>query len=360
MRVLQMFERRAFVDLADFVVGPAELLRRGCDELLREDVVLAVVLDDCVIEVGLHRDGEIRRQRPGRGGPDDRVQRFLDRKVERGDGFLAHAKAHVDRRRRVLAILDLRLGERGLVIRAPVHGLEAFVDRAGPEETAECIGDVGFVVEGHRGVGMVPVSEDAEADEILALDVDVFRGELAAGAANLGGRHLGALRAELFADGVLDREAVAVPARDVRRVVAEHRARFHDDVFERFIEGVADVNFAVRVGRPVMKDELRAAGGLFANELIEIHAPPLLEPFRLVLRQVGLHREGGLRQVESLLVVAAFGHGTGNLTPRRPHFNGRLAPRARALGAERPHGAPGHSAFIASVDSGARAQTPNA
>jgi hypothetical protein len=210
----------------------------------------------------------------------------------------------------VLAVFDLGFGERGLIVRAPVDRLETFVDGAGGEEAAEGVGDVGFVVEGHRGVGMVPVAEDAEADEVFTLDVDVLRGELAARAPDLGGRHLGAFGAELLADGMFDGEAVAIPSRDVRRVEAEHRARFDDDVLQRFVERMTDVDAAVRVRRPVVQHELRPAGRFFADETVDVDRLPVREPLRLVLRQIRLHRERGIREVEGLFVVgAALGHG---------------------------------------------------
>ena len=52
---------------------------------------------------------------------------------------------------------------------------------------------------------MEPVAENAEADEVLALDVDVARGEGAAGSAEVRRRHLLLLLLQLLVDGVLDR-----------------------------------------------------------------------------------------------------------------------------------------------------------
>ena len=108
---------------------------------------------------------------------------------------------------------------------------------------------------------------------------------------------------------MLDRQSVAVPTRHVRRVEAHHRLRLDDDVLEDFVQRVAHVNVAVRVRRAVVQNRLRPPFRLLANELVEIDEAPLLEPLRLVDGQVGLHREGGLRKVQRLLVVTAFGHG---------------------------------------------------
>src|SRR5207248_10904708 len=76
-----------------------------------------------------------------------------------------------------------------------------------------------------------------------------------------------------------------------------------DDVLERFVERVAAVNGAVRVRRPVVQHELRAARRGLANQFVDVHRPPLIEPLRLVLREVRLHGERRLRQIDGLLVV---------------------------------------------------------
>jgi hypothetical protein len=80
-------------------------------------------------------------------------------------------------------------------------------------------------VEIHRQVGIGPVAGDAEALELLALDVDPAFGELAAFLAELDDVDLvlvQALGAVLLLDLPLDGQAVAVPAGDVARCLAHH------------------------------------------------------------------------------------------------------------------------------------------
>src|SRR3954470_8958069 len=85
-----------------------------------------------------------------------------------------------------------------------MHRLQPLVDHARAEEAAERVSDVGFVLIRHRHVGMKPVAEDAEADEVLALDRDELLGELAAGAGEISRRHFLPLRAaDLFVDRML-------------------------------------------------------------------------------------------------------------------------------------------------------------
>ena len=88
-----------------------------------------------------------------------------------GEG-VTERELHVDRRRRLVLVLDLGLGERGLAVHAPVHRLEALVDEAAAHEAAELARDHRLVGGRQREVGLVPVAEDAQPPELLALDVD--------------------------------------------------------------------------------------------------------------------------------------------------------------------------------------------
>jgi hypothetical protein len=89
---------------------------------------------------------------------------------------------------------------------------------------------------------------------------DLLGGEGAALGLHLVARQVAA---ELLLDGVLDRQAVAVPARDVLRVHALELARLDDHVLEDLVDRVAHVDLAVGIGRAVVQDELgRAAAGV--------------------------------------------------------------------------------------------------
>src|SRR5699024_7614066 len=95
---------------------------------------------------------------------------------------------------------------------------------------------------GHREIGVLPVADHAEALELVALDVDPFLREGPAFGAELVRRHLvlaPPLRAVLLLDLPLDRQAVAVPARDIAAVVPEHLPGAHDEILEYLVERVA-------------------------------------------------------------------------------------------------------------------------
>ena len=124
----------------------------------------------------------------------------------------------------MIGVFDLGFGEGGAVLHAPVDGLEAFVDVAAVEEIDEGAGDDRLVLRAHGEIGVIPPAEDAEALEIGTLEIDEFFGVLAAGAADLDGRHVGLLAAEFAIDLDFDGQAVAIPAGDVGRIEAHHGA----------------------------------------------------------------------------------------------------------------------------------------
>ncbi|MCY1311763.1 hypothetical protein D9M70_621110 [compost metagenome] len=104
-------------------------------------------------------------------------------------------------------------------------------------------------------------------------------------------------------DLVLDRQAMAVPARHVGGVVAGQGFRADDDVLENLVDRVTDVDAAVGIGRAVVQDELRTPGADLPELLVQADAVPLLQGLRLALRQAGFHREGGVRKIQRGFVV---------------------------------------------------------
>ena len=290
--------------------------RAGDDQAAAAAVGVAEGAAD-VVELRMQGDAEVGRQGPGGGGPDD--QRSVFQAGRRG----VQREGDVDRRRGLFLVLDLGFGERGLGAVAPEHGALAAVDQALLDEGREGAHDVGLVLRGQREVGVLPVAEHAQALEGLLLDLDKVQGELLGAAADFG-------RCQVlgFLDHLeLDRQAVAVPARDVGGVEAGHGLRLHDQVLEHLVEGGAHVDVAVGEGRAVVQDEARPALGLRLDAPVQLAGFPFCQPLRLARDQVRLHREVGLRQQDGILVVL----GGGRLGA---HGIGRGARRLMQAGAE--------------------------
>ena len=181
-----------------------------------------------VIERWAERDRAVAGQGPRRRRPDQR--RRIDERREAGAN---DREANPDRRRFVVVILDLGLGERGLFDHRPQDRLRAAVKPAIDQKLADLADDLRLGRIGHCRIGIGPIADHAQALELGLLHLDPMGGELAAFAAKLIGRnavfrHL--LRPVFFLDHPLDRQAVAVPARNIGRVLAQHLLRAVDHV----------------------------------------------------------------------------------------------------------------------------------
>ena len=73
--------------------------------------------------------------------------------------------------------------------------------------------------------------------------------------------------------------------------------------FRIFVQPGAQMDFAGGVGRAVVQDEERRAGARFQDAAVEPHLLPGGQLLRLALRQLRLHGEIGLRQIQGAFQV---------------------------------------------------------
>ena len=102
---------------------------------------------------------------------------------------------------------------------------------------------------------------------------------------------------------MFDRQAVAIPTRHVRDLIPRHRLRLDDDVFQNLVQRVADVDAAVRIRWPVVQHIAREPLAGFLDAFIQLFLRPPGQHLRFPLRQIRLHREVGLRQIEGRFIV---------------------------------------------------------
>ena len=247
-----------------------------------------------IIECGAERDRAVAGQGPGRRRPDQCAG--IDQRRQAG---AQDRKAHPDGGRFVVVIFDLGLGQRGLFDDRPQDRLRAAVKPAIDQKLADLADDLRLGRIGHRGIGVVPVADHAEALELGLLHGDPMGGELAAFAAELIGRDAvlrNFLRPVLFFDHPLDRQPVAVPAGNIGRVLAQHLLGAVDQILQDLVQRVADMEMAVGIGRAVMQDEFLPVLRGLAQPMVKIHRLPARQDRRLAVRQVPAHRERGLGQ----------------------------------------------------------------
>ncbi len=232
--------------------------------------------------VGVDRDGDVGEDRRGTDGRD----RDRARAVEVG-------VADVDELVVGLDVLDLEVGDRGLVVGAPVDDALGAVDEAGVPERDEGGHDrfdVGVV---HREALAGVVERAAELAE-LAHDRAPGRLQPRPGALEervapdrLTRAPLGE---QLLLDDVLGRDAGVVVARLPERVEPAHAVPADQAVLHRAVERVAHVQLAGDVRRRDADDEAlgpsRARAGGVEALLLPAPLPALLDLVRFV---AGLH-----------------------------------------------------------------------
>src|SRR5690606_4011131 len=149
----------------------------------------------------------------------------------------------------------------------------------------------------------VPVAQNAQAHEVLLLHLHLLAGVFAALLTELGMGNFLAGLAEFLFYIVLDGQPVTVPPRDVGRVKAHQRAGLDDDVLERLVDRVPQVQWAVGIRGAVVQQETRFARALRPQLAVQVHFLPARQHLWLALGQSRFHGKVGLRQVQGALVV---------------------------------------------------------
>ena len=312
------FEALAAVSLHDFrghLPGDHEQFRAGVE----------FAADQGVIEPGMEADRLVRRQGPGRGGPDhDGDRQFAIRlpytfKTGQQGGAVGRGEAHIDRIRSLVLEFDFGLGQGRCPHDAPVHRFIAAHEMTVGDDSRQGAHDVGLGLEVHGEIGVLPISEHSHANEACLLYFDLAGGVFAAGAAEFGMADLLPRLAFFLFDIVLDRQTVAVPAGNIGRVETRHCPRLDDDVLERLVNGVTEMQLAVGVGRTVVQNKARTSRVLFADGAIQVEFPPFAQARWLAVREVGPHGEIRMRKIQAVLVLAHdYSFGSLPKMPRLP------------------------------------------
>ena len=270
-------------------------------------------LIEAIGDLGTVADGPVGRDGPGRGGPDDHRRIGMaegQQVVGMRIGRAGDREFDPDRRADVVVVFDLGVSQGGALDRRPHDRLGAAIELARVLELVEFRDDGGFGAEIHGGVAIVPVAEDAQPFELLALHIDPAGRVFAAGLTELGLGDLVlalALRAVAFLDLPLDRQAVAVPAGNVVDVMAQQEAAADHEILQRLVQGVADVDVAVGVGGAVVENVKGRAFGLALLAEGRIEVAPRLDDRGFLLRQSTAHGEGRLGQEDGFAIVATGG-----------------------------------------------------
>ena len=231
-----------------------------------------------------------RGQRPRRGRPDDGKRFSFDAcQTECGGerGGVFKRIANVNRRRYFVFVFHFRFRQRRAAVQAELNRFRATVEIARFVDFAEHTHGIRLGFEIHGQVGVVPVAQHAQTDEVFFLAGNLFGGIFSAQFAETRFGHVFAV--QLFHHH-FDGQAVAVPTRHIRRVETGLGFAADNDVFEDFVDAV-------------VQDEFRTAFGDFAQFLIAFVLVPAFQPRRLALGEVAAHRKRAFEQVYGFAVI---------------------------------------------------------
>ena len=260
-------------------------------------------LEKRVVEVGVQRHGAAGRQRPGRRRPNHDVHVASFQRRETLRHVVVHLVGDEHRGRRDVGVLDLRRGFGGLAVDAPVHGLGAAVDETFLHDRGQRLELAGLELGLERQIRFVPEREATQALHAFALHVHPFERVVVALGAELERRRRVLVQVLVLEHFQFDGQSVRIPARHVRHVVAAHRLVLDDEILQRLVERVADVDRPVGVGRPVVEHEGTAVLVALQHFFVNPVPFPELDRFRFFLRQAGAHGKLGHRQLKRRFVV---------------------------------------------------------
>ncbi len=266
-----------------------------------------------ILQLGMQGNGQVGRNSPGSGSPDNQKNPATSQKSIRGGNIFHQRKFHVNGRRGIIFILNLGLGQGGIAGGAPVNGFFLFEKTAVAGKFGQLPNNGSFIRKVHGQVGPFPFTENTQPDKLLPLNINEFIGISATGPADLHLAHLFLTAPEIFIHLVFDRQAVAIPAGYIMAAKTSQGARLDDNILQNLVQGVPHVEMSIGIGRPVMKDKTLGILSFLKHPPIHILVFPGLNELRLPFCQVPAHGKSGFGQIQSFLVI----HGIHLLTKRK-------------------------------------------
>ena len=300
----EVFELRAWNGFGDRGrLFAFDIREHGAQQRLGDDDVVFAQVSDRVVDARVERDRHVGWDRPGSGGPDDEVDRFVGREAKFLGLVSRHREFNPNRERRVVAVFDFGLGEGGFEGDGPVNRLLTAENDALLDEGGEGADDVRFV-SGVLGLILIgPVGLHPEALELAGLSFDPALGKGIAAGAAFGGRDLFAGILDLTGHLLLDGQAMAVPARDVGRTEAAHGLIVAHRILEDLVERGADMDVPIGEGRAIMQHVGRGLGPKPLHGGVEVELVPMGEAARFPFNEICPHGEFCLREQKRVFKV---------------------------------------------------------
>ena len=243
------------------------------------------------------------RERPRGGCPDDCENFHVGERRIKRSRIAVERVLHPHGRAGMVFVLNLSFGKGGLVVNTPIDRAQALVDESLLQEFVESSDHNRLVFRRHGRVRTIKASEYSDTLELLALQVQKFFRIAAAFQPNVDRFHFELFSAQHLVNFQLDGQAVTVPSWNVRRVHSRHGLGFDDEILQALVECVSQVNSTIGVRRTIVQHVGGCSFAPFANAFVDANFLPARQNAGLFLRQVGLHRKVGPRQIKGFLQI---------------------------------------------------------
>ena len=135
----------------------------------------------------------------------------------------------------MILVFYLSLSQGGLAGGTPVDRLLSLVDGSIEKKLPELPHNGCLVLILHGEVGILPFAKDAQSLELLSLNIDKLGGVIPAPFPDLNQGELPFLHPKTFLNLMLNRQAMAIPSRNVGAIHSRHELRFHNDILQDLV-----------------------------------------------------------------------------------------------------------------------------
>ena len=205
----------------------------------------------------------------------------------------------------MVVVNDFGIGQCSSTRRTPEGGSKTFINVFTQNHALKRAHNLSLEPKVHRGIRLLPESEDPKTLELLGLNLNEFGRVISARLSKLGNRRRDLFVRKLLHDCLFDRQSVIVKAGNIGRSVTHHAATFHHEILQDFVHRRTEVDRRVRIRWAVVKHKAwRGLSGLL-KLVVNLFAIPNNLDRRFQRRQICLHRyrRFSVRQMEGSFIV---------------------------------------------------------
>ena len=268
-------------------------------------VIFTVALNQRILKIRAKANRLVCGNCPGCGRPNDKVgMRKVSALCCQETLVICYTKFYVNGIAGILCVLNFSFRQCSFAVRAPVNRLKALVNQTFFAHIRKNFNLLCFIVMRQGNVWMGPIAKTTQTLKFIALTVNVGKREFTANFAQLYIRNRFTVsNTGLFAGFQLGRQAMRIPAGNIRRLKTGHVLGTDNHIFQNFVESGSQMDIAVCIRRAIMQDINRLALIFFHDLTVQVFCFPRRKSIRLPFGQMRLHREFSFWQIQSAFII---------------------------------------------------------